>query len=176
MLPHLLPWIQLLVLLMATITVLVRGVLLILRKVEKDSQEIEQDKPQGNVLLLTFSYCFFHLRGILELFADVAETNFPFPCLGGRYSFQFKFQGTSSNNTCSSSKDRGNSQQSLCMTSSHGLSGVHEIACYFAQTQKCSKRHCQRALVWFPAQSRTVTRWGQPWLHPATSCLANLQG
>lgn len=81
-------------------------------KGRKDLEEIEQAKWVGNTLQLTFSYCFLHLRGILEVSADVLVRNFPFPCQVSRYSFQFKFQGTSSNNTCSSPKDRVNSLSS----------------------------------------------------------------
>lgn len=81
-------------------------------KGRKDLEDTAQAKSVWNMLQLTFSYCFLHFRGILEFYADVTVRDFPFPCLVSRYSFQFKFQGTSSNDTCSSSKDRGNSLSS----------------------------------------------------------------
>lgn len=90
LLTQLLLWVQLLVLLPSA---------------AQCKRRIQRRRSQPNPL--TLPDCSVHLRGVQELLAFVSVGDLPLPCLAFRQPLEFKFQGTPSDDTCSSSKGRG---------------------------------------------------------------------
>lgn len=170
-LPHLrLLWIQLLA---AMIPVLVHRLQLSLGSRARVQRRLS-NSDQGNMLQLTISYCILHLWCMLQICTDIAVRNFPFPFLRSGYFFQFKFQGTSSNDTYSDAKDRGNAISSCDTWETENVCAQHCLI-FQRAVQKSLKGHGQRTLIWLPTWCHQhYVMSNVAW--PAKSCLANLQG
>lgn len=132
---------------------------------KKRRERIQTRLSKGNTQL-TFSYCFLHLWGILELYFHVAVINYPFPFWWWCYFFHFEFQRTASNDICSSTKDIGDTvvmHNRLCEWTGWCVQG-----CLILHGKAHKSLKSQRALIWLPSLCQqyyvSSTMWGQPWL------------